>query len=118
MSEERDALVDDEAAEGELEAPYDAGDRRSVKKREVVAKRRDHSNRMVLRQLMGSREGRSWMYKTLYACHVYQTSFSRNALDMAYSEGERNIGLQLTAEVTAACPERYLEMLKEAEDGA
>lgn len=120
--EERDALVDslplagtgDEAAEPEEDAPYDAGDRRAVKQRQLVLKRLDAAHRMVLRQIMGSKEGRSWMYQTLTQCHVFQTSFSHSSLDMAYSEGERNIGLRLINDVVAACPERYMEMMKEA----
>lgn len=37
-------------------------------------------------------------------------------MDMAFSEGERNVGLRLLAELTAASPELYLLMLKEVED--
>ena len=116
MSEERDEAEQAELAEiAELdEAPYDAGDRRHVKKREVIAKRLESSERMVLRQVMGSREGRAWMHKMMTMCHIYSTSFSRVALDMAYLEGERNVGLRLSADVIAACPERYMEMMKEA----
>jgi hypothetical protein len=33
---------------------------------------------------------------------------------MACAEGERNIGLRLLSDLMQACPDRYIEMLKEA----
>ncbi len=99
------------------ELPYDAGDPKAVRERNRTLKRVEASERTVIRQIMGSNEGRAWIFKILSLCHVYQSSFSTNALTMACAEGERNIGLQLTAEVIAACPERYLEMLKENSNG-
>ena len=95
------------------ELPYDAGDPKAVRERNRVLKRVEASERTVIRQIMGSNEGRAWIFKLLSLCHVYQSTFSTNALTMACAEGERNIGLQLTADVIASCPERYLEMLKE-----
>ncbi len=95
------------------ELPYNAGDPKAVRERNRTLKRVEASERTVIRQIMGSNEGRAWIFKTLSLCHVYQSTFSTNALTMACAEGERNIGLQLTADVIAACPERYLEMLKE-----
>ncbi len=95
------------------ELSYDAGDPKAVRERNRTLKRVEASERTVIRQIMGSHEGRAWIFKTLSLCHVYQSTFSTNALTMACAEGERNIGLQLTADVIAACPERYLEMLKE-----
>jgi len=35
---------------------------------------------------------------------------------MAFTEGERNIGLKITAEVIAAAPAEYAAMLREAEE--
>jgi hypothetical protein len=96
------------------EAPYDAGDRRAVKEKQKAARLRDEANKKVLRQLMGSNEGRAWTYELLSLCHVYQSAFSTNALSMACAEGERNIGLRILGELMLACPERYIEMLKEA----
>jgi hypothetical protein len=47
-------------------------------------------------------------------CHVFQSSFTTNALAMAFSEGERNVGLQITNDLITASPDNYLLMLKEA----
>jgi hypothetical protein len=40
--------------------------------------------------------------------------FTTNALAMAFSEGERNVGLQITNDLITASPDNYLLMLKEA----
>ena len=96
------------------EAPPDASDPSFVRRRISEAKRREASTATVIRQIMASDTGRAWVYEKLSMCHVFQSSFSPNALDMAYREGERNVGLQFTLEVSRACPEQYLLMLKEA----
>jgi hypothetical protein len=70
----------------------------------------------MLREIMGSNEGRAWFYKILSLCHVYQTSFSPNALAMAFAEGERSVGLRLMADLVEAAPAKYLEMLAEQGD--
>lgn len=112
MSEFRDDVEDVRDAD----VPYDAGDRVHVKERTKVLRRVEASKRTVLRQLMGSNEGRAWMYDVLTLCHVYQSAFSTNALSMACAEGERNIGLRILGDLMEACPERYLEMLREAQE--
>jgi hypothetical protein len=48
------------------------------------------------------------------SCHVFQSSFTTNALAMAFSEGERNVGLLITNDLITASPDNYLLMLKEA----
>ena len=95
------------------ELPYDAGDAKSVKERTKAFKRSEASKSLVIRQVMSSTEGRAWVYDILSLCHVYQSTFSTNALSMACAEGERNVGLRITADLVGTCPEHYLEMLKE-----
>lgn len=89
-------------------------DARNVQKRqkEQRALRRDQLVRIAA--LMADPIGRAYIYDLLASCHVFQSSFSTNALGMAFSEGERNVGLQLTADFIAAAPDNYLLMLKEA----
>ena len=55
----------------------------------------------AITQLMRNRAGRRWMYGFLTSCHVYHSSFDRNALVMAELEGERNAGLMLISELKA-----------------
>lgn len=104
--------------EAEADEPYDSGNRRHVNKKAKVSKLRDNYDRMVLRQIMGSREGRAWIYRILYeVCHVFDTTiFDPNPRTMACYEGQRSIGMRLQNDIMVACPERYMEMMKEAND--
>jgi hypothetical protein len=43
-----------------------------------------------------------------------QLSFSTNALQMAFWEGNRNVGLQIKAEIAEASPEHWRLMQEEA----
>jgi hypothetical protein len=98
--------------------PLDLGDERDVRQLARTAKGRDAVRATVLRNIMASIDGREWMYELLALCHVYQTSFSPDALWMAKAEGERTIGLQLVGQIQVTCPEQYLQMMKEAKDRA
>lgn len=111
---------DDVAPEVETEEPYDSGNRRHVQKKAKVTKLRENHDRMVLRQIMGSREGRAWMNHMLLSANVSVAAanpFSQNPYEMAKACGRMELGQELLVAVVAAAPERYLEMLKEAEDG-
>lgn len=99
------------------EEPFDAGDARSVKEHVRKAKVSAAGRTRLVRQIMSSVEGRVWIWEILSRCHIYSTSFSTNALSMAFQEGERNIGLMINAEVTAKpLYELYQQMVKENTD--
>jgi hypothetical protein len=85
---------------------------RSRTEKEQRAVRRDQLSRISA--LMGDPIGRGYVYDLLCACHVFQSSFATSALAMAFSEGERNVGLQITNDLISASPDNYLLMLKEA----
>lgn len=63
--------------------------------------------------VMGTREGREWMWDILSTTGMYRSSFTGNS-ETFFREGERNIGLKLTAELTRDCIEEYTLMQKEA----
>lgn len=69
-----------------------------------------------LKFVMSHLQGRRLMWRLLSKAGVYRTSFSQNGLEMAFREGERNLGLFLQAEILGACPERHQQMLKESRD--
>jgi hypothetical protein len=102
----------------DLEEPVDLSDERHVRQRARSAKAHESTRAQVLRNLMASIDGREWMFELLELCHVYQTSFSPNALWMAKAEGERTVGLMLIGQIQVSCPEQYLQMMKEAKDRA
>lgn len=66
-----------------------------------------------IKWLMGNKRGRRIVARLLDRAGVWRSSFNTNALSMAFSEGQRNEGLRLLSQITAHCPDRYTEMLKE-----
>ncbi len=66
--------------------------------------------------LMSNKRGRRFMARLLERAGVWRLSFNTNALTMAFNEGTRNEGLRLLAQITAHCPDRYTEMLKESKE--
>ena len=68
----------------------------------------------LLNTLMRAPGGRRWLYGMLAQCHIYATTFNPNAMIMAFSEGERHVGLRLLGEFMEAAPDQYQQMLKEA----
>lgn len=69
-----------------------------------------------LKWLMSNKRGRRFMARLLERAGVWRLSFNTNALTMAFNEGTRNEGLRLLAQITAHCPDRYTEMLKESKE--
>lgn len=63
--------------------------------------------------IMRTRQGRRLIYNYLAQAGVWRTSFHTNALQMAFNEGQRNIGLALLAKLTDYCEDSYALMLKE-----
>ncbi len=92
----------------------DAGDVKEVKKRREKAKKDGLLRETGLKNLMGTDEGRMWMWWLLGMCGVYHLSFVPGGEDQtAFNEGARNIGLRLTAEIIRLCPELYGRMTTE-----
>src|SRR6266699_1556731 len=92
---------------------YDASNRKDVKRLEKAARLAERQRHEVIQGIMSIAPGREWMLERLESCHVFASSYSGNALSMAFSEGERNVGLQLLTDIMAACPGRYVEMMQE-----
>ena len=66
-----------------------------------------------LKWLMSNKRGRRIVFRLLERAGVWRLSFNTNALTMAFSEGTRNEGLRLMAQITEHCLDRYAEMLQE-----
>jgi hypothetical protein len=67
-----------------------------------------------LKWILSNKRGRRDVYRRLERAGVWQSSFSTNALTMAFQEGSRNEGLRLLSLIQTHCVDRYAEMLKEA----
>lgn len=63
--------------------------------------------------LMSSRRGRRIVWRMLDHAGVFRSSFSTNAMSMAFAEGGRNYGLRMLGMVHSLCPEQYPAMMKE-----
>lgn len=68
-----------------------------------------------VRWLMSDKRGRRFVWRLLEAAGIYRSSFTGNSTTF-FNEGARNVGLRFLADVNEACPERYLEMLKEQKE--
>lgn len=76
-------------------------------------KRTDLLRKADYQQLMESKAGRGVFYRMLSDCGVYRTSFSPDALVMAYQEGRRSVGLKILADLQRYCPAECAQMINE-----
>ena len=84
-----------------------------MSERNKQAKLRQLSLDETLRLIMSQPNGRQWVWDLLTRTKVFATCFDTRALQMAFNEGERNIGLQLMAELMRVCPGQYTTMARE-----
>lgn len=98
-----------------------AEDEAAAKKREEesryaaeVAKREAEQRKADLCAVMRTPAGRRTMWRLLNDCHVMSTIFSPEPTRMAMLEGQRSVGVALTAELQSTCRNEYLVMLQEA----
>lgn len=69
-----------------------------------------------VRNLMGTAAGRRVVWYLLEQFGIFRTSYSSEALAMAFSEGRRSAGLEVMALVCTFCPEQYDKMAREARE--
>ena len=92
---------------------YNAAERRHVREAAKSAKFADRQRADVVTSIMSVANGRAWVLEILEQCHAFASSFTGNALQTAFAEGERNVGLRLLNDIMACCPDRYVEMMRE-----
>jgi len=63
--------------------------------------------------LMAHAQGRRYLWRLLEQAGVYRTSFHVSGSQMAFNEGQRNIGLRLIADIHRLAPEGYVKLLRE-----
>ena len=71
--------------------------------------------------LMSSSKGRRLVFALLGQAGVFRTTAARGllpdpAMDMAYAEGQKDLGYRVMSKIQALCPERYSQMMKEHEN--
>jgi hypothetical protein len=96
---------------------YDPIDMRGRELEKRDAEARDRNARKVeiadIKWLMSSPRGRRIVWRLLKMARTFQISFNTNAMQMAFNEGNRNLGNQLLDEVMELCPDVFPVMQKE-----
>lgn len=69
-----------------------------------------------LHSVVGSYEGRRWLWSILAGAGIFIPTFTDNALRTAYNEGRRSLGLEVLNLLTEEAPDAYLLMQKENAD--
>jgi len=64
--------------------------------------------------LMADARGRRIVWGLLDKAGVFRTSFTGDASQTLFNEGQRNVGLLVTARATDHASEQYMKMLNEA----
>lgn len=94
---------------------YDGSDRKQVRAKEKEAKLDENNRLAYTKRIMFDQPGRKWMHDLLVRCHIFQTAFAAGQPDnTAFRLGEQNTGLQIFADVIAASPQEYVQMMNEA----
>ena len=93
-----------------------AADLRSLKRKAREARLAEAQRREVTFSIMSSPAGRVWVLDILEHCNIFATSFSVNALQTAFREGQRDVGLRLLADIVSFSPDQYIQMMREAND--
>lgn len=90
-----------------------SSDRKSIRAKEKQALTDAASRASVVRSVMSTVEGRSWLWHTLGSCHCFSTTFNGDPLQSAFNEGQRAIGLALLADIMSVCPDQYIQAMRE-----
>lgn len=99
-----------------MNAPLNTSDRKSIRAHEKAAAIADRERGEVLISIMSSTPGRRWVWDKMGAAHIFQTSFSVDAVQMAFNEGERNQGLLLLNDIMQWCPDQFILAMREANE--
>src|SRR5882672_9145506 len=84
---------------------------RAQKRESKAAKARAAQDDAAIQSIMASPGGRAWIQDLLEVCGVFRTTFTGEALQSAFNEGNRNVGLRILAAIMRACPDAYIQMM-------
>lgn len=90
-----------------------AADKVKVDESAKAAKRQRDEELSDFRNIMQTPEGRRYVWRMLSVTGVFRTSFTGNSTTF-FNEGQRNVGLIIINDLNEACPERYMQMMNEA----
>lgn len=90
-----------------------AASRKEIRQKEKAARLAEKNRGIVIINMMADKIGRAYAWDQLATAHVFSTSYSPDALQMAFAEGERNSGLRLLNDIIEWCPEQFIQMMRE-----
>lgn len=97
------------------EGPFDLREQERAEAERATREEYDRLDRVnEIKWIMGNEIGRRFMWRILEQAGVFRSTFSNDALTMAFAEGNRNEGLRQLAMIHEVCPEMYPVMLKES----
>jgi hypothetical protein len=97
--------------------PLDLRGQERAKAERATRDRLERENEAAdIKWLMSNKRGRRIVWRLLDQAGVFRSSFSTNAMTMAFSEGSRNYGLRVLATVHEECPDQYPVMMREQTD--
>jgi hypothetical protein len=111
-------MAEDTDGKDEIEGSFNASDPAQVAAKRRSAGKKRKANESVVYTIMSTQSGREWVHSLLESCHCFGTSFTGEAMTMAFKEGERNIGLLIIAQIMKAAPDEFIIMLKEQNKNA
>lgn len=101
---------------------YDPTDTKSQERAKAETDLRKHlakdTEEADFKWLMSSKRGRRIIWRLLDRAGVFRLSFSTNAMQMAFAEGNKNEGVRTVAQIHSLCPELYPVMVKEQTNDA
>ena len=95
---------------------YNAASRKDVRRLEKQARIDEVERIDTVRTLMATTGGRRWVHDLLVRCHVFASSFSLDAKEMAFREGERHVGLHVLADAQQPVRPRRVQVRRVAGD--
>lgn len=66
--------------------------------------------------VLSTPQGRRFIWRYLTECGVFRTSYTGDATNTIYLEGQRNMGLKILSDVNEASPEAYIKMMLESKE--
>ena len=92
------------------------GQEREKEDKNLRARLERENEEADLKWLMSSKLGRRVVWRLMDQAGVFRLSFNTNAMQMAFSEGNRNFGNRILAMIHTLCPELYPVMVKEQQN--
>ena len=96
------------------EEPYDASDPKAIKKAQEAVAQRDEERRQVAAAVLGSMQGREWLYQLLRDTGLFKDlTITPSEYANGYSNGRRDVGFSLMRALGRADPVNFAALLVE-----